>query len=45
MNLAEYCDPRRLNGLIAAAGRIVGLADFRPSYGRFSVTEFKILDD
>lgn len=45
IQLPEYVDPQLLNTTIQAAGRLIGLADFRPSYGRFSVVEFKILDD
>lgn len=45
VQLPEYVSPELLNGTIQAAGRLIGLADFRPSYGRFSVTQFKLLDD
>jgi hypothetical protein len=45
INLPEYCPPQRLNHLLQQAGRIIGLADFRPSFGRFNVTQFKVLDD
>lgn len=44
-NLPEYVSPQLLNETIQAAGRLVGLADFRPSYGRFQVTKFVELDD
>lgn len=43
--LPEYVDAPLLNSTIQAAGRLIGLGDFRPSYGRFSVVEFKLLDD
>lgn len=39
----EYIDPQALNDTIVKAGRLVGLADFRPSYGRFQVTRFEVL--
>jgi len=26
------------------AGRLVGLGDFRPSFGRFSIIKFEVLD-
>ena len=45
VQLPEYIDQQLLNTTIQAAGRLIGLADFRPSYGRFSVTKFQVLDD
>lgn len=45
VQLPEYIGPDLLNSTIQAAGRLIGLADFRPSFGRFSVVEFKLLDD
>lgn len=45
VNLPEYVDEQLLNSTIQAAGKLIGLADFRPSYGRFNVVEFKRLDD
>ena len=33
-----------LNHLIQLAGRLVGLADFRPTYGRFTVIDYRVLD-
>jgi hypothetical protein len=45
VQLPEYVDEQLLNSTIQAAGRLIGLADFRPSYGRFSVTRFEVLDD
>ena len=45
VNLPEYINPQLLNSTIAAAGKLVGLADFRPSYGRFNVTKFTVLED
>lgn len=45
VNLPEYVDPDMLNTVIQQAGRLIGLADFRPSYGRFNVVEFKVLND
>lgn len=38
--LPEYITPQLLNEAIANAGRLIGLGDFRPSYGRFNVTLF-----
>lgn len=45
INLPEYVPPQRLNYILQQAGRIVGLADFRPSFGRFQVNRFELLDD
>lgn len=41
--LPEYIDPHFLNALIADAGRLIGLADFRPTYGRYQVTGFGVV--
>lgn len=45
VNLPEYISPQLLNSTIQAAGKLIGLADFRPSYGRFNVVEFEVLKD
>lgn len=42
INTPEYISSEYLNEVISQAGRLVGLADFRPSYGRFQIVEFKI---
>ena len=44
-NLPEYSPPQVLNEVIANAGRLVGVGDFRPTYGRFVVTHFGLLLD
>lgn len=44
-NLPEYVSPAILNEVIQAAGRLIGLADFRPTYGRFQVTRFSVRQD
>lgn len=36
----EYISPSDLNATIAEAGRLIGIGDFRPTYGRFNVTGF-----
>lgn len=43
VNLPEYIRPADLNSIIADAGRLIGVGDFRPSYGRFNVVEFSVL--
>lgn len=45
VNLPEYVDEHMLNSTIQQAGRLIGLADFRPSFGRFLVTDFAVLKD
>lgn len=45
VNLPEYVDPAMLNETIQQAGKLIGLADFRPSFGRFNVTKFEVLKD
>lgn len=44
VNLPEYISPSDLNEVISMAGRLNGLGDFRPSFGRFQIIEFKKLD-
>jgi len=36
----EYINPYLLNETISAAGRLVGVGDFRPTFGRFQITRF-----
>lgn len=40
--LPEYISPQDLHGTIINAGRLVGVGDFRPTFGRFQVTNFKV---
>lgn len=42
VNLPEYITPDALHDVLVNAGRLIGLADFRPTYGRFSVTNFEV---
>lgn len=44
INLPEYIAPSDLNEVITTAGKLIGIGDFRPSFGRFQVTNFKVLD-
>lgn len=41
-NLPEYVPPAVLLSLLNDAGRIIGVADFRPTYGRFQVVQFDV---
>lgn len=40
--LPEYISPTLLNEVMQSAGRLVGVGDFRPTFGRFLVTSFKV---
>ena len=42
VNLPEYIPPDALQDVLINAGRLIGLADFRPTYGRFTVQHFEI---
>lgn len=42
VNLPEYISPELLRWLLVDAGRLIGVADFRPTYGRFTMTRFTI---
>jgi|SRR5262245_27782593 len=41
--LPEYIPPDVLHATLTDAGRLCGLADYRPTYGRFQVTNFEPL--
>jgi hypothetical protein len=40
--LPEYISPALLNETITKAGMFCALGDFRPTYGRFQITNFKV---
>jgi len=40
VTLPEYVAEADLHEMISMAGRLIGMADFRPTYGRFAVTGF-----
>jgi hypothetical protein len=42
--LPEYINPAMMNETLQYAGRIVGVGDFRPSFGRFMVTGFDVIE-
>lgn len=44
VNLPEYVTPTILHEVLVNAGRLVGVADSRPTYGRFSVTRFALTE-
>lgn len=39
----EYISPMLLNEVIQSAGRLIGVGDFRPTFGRFAVTKFAVV--
>ena len=41
--LPEYIDSDFLQDVLTQAGRLVGIGDFRPTYGRFSVVKYEVL--
>lgn len=40
--LPEYVSPALLNEVLQLSGRICGVGDFRPTFGRYQVTSFQI---
>ena len=43
VNAPQYLAPDKLHQLAVQAGMFCGLLDYRPTYGRFQVTNFKVL--
>lgn len=41
INTPEYIDQAFLLEVLGTAGRLIGVGDFRPTYGRFDVTKFE----
>jgi hypothetical protein len=39
--LPEYVDRNALRETIESAGRLIGIGDFRPTFGRFGITNFE----
>ena len=39
----EYIDPFLFQDVLNTAGRLVGVGDFRPTYGRYNITHFEVL--
>ena len=42
INIPEYISPHLLNEVLSNAGRLVGVGDFRPTYGRFQIVRFEV---
>lgn len=43
VNVPEYISPSELNEVISMAGRLNGIGDFRPTFGRFQIINFEVL--
>lgn len=43
VNLPHYVEPWLLNEVLVDAGRLCGVGDFRPTFGRFAITRFEVL--
>jgi hypothetical protein len=43
INLPEYISPELLHQVISNAGRLVGVGDFRPTFGRFGIRSWEIV--
>lgn len=43
VNLPEYIPPDALQDVLVNAGRLIGVGDFRPTYGRFVVGHFDLV--
>jgi len=43
--LPEYIDPTLLHEVVTMAGRLIGVGDFRPTFGRFQVVSYAVLRD
>lgn len=41
-NLPEYVSPHALHELLTSAGKLIGVGDFRPTYGRFLIQSFDV---
>lgn len=40
--LPEYINPQMLNDTIQSAGKLIGVGDFRPTFGRFQINHFSL---
>ena len=44
VNTPEYIDYGLFNEVLSMAGRLIGVGDFRPTYGRFDIARCKVQD-
>jgi len=42
VNLPEYVSPQLLYSMLSDAGRLVGVGDFRPTFGRFAIVNWEV---
>jgi hypothetical protein len=42
VNLPEYVSRDDLRDVVEAAGRLIGVGDFRPTFGRFGIVSFSV---
>lgn len=42
INIPEYLDYNFVSELLSSAGRLIGVGDFRPSFGRFNIAKCKV---
>ena len=45
IQLPEYISPDLINEVVQSAGRLIGLGDFRPTFGRYQVVNFEVLSN
>lgn len=45
VQLPHYIGPQFFQSVLVDAGRLTGVGDFRPTFGRFAVTRYEILSD
>lgn len=45
INIPEYITPNELNETIQLSGRLVGVGDFRPTFGRFNIINFETVQN
>ncbi|MCC6581539.1 MAG: hypothetical protein IT440_13975 [Phycisphaeraceae bacterium] len=45
VNLPEYVTPDMLHDTLAQAGKLIGVGDFRPTYGRFQIRKFDLREN
>lgn len=43
VNLPEYIRPMELLDVVNLAGRLIGVGDFRPTYGRYAVDSYELM--
>jgi hypothetical protein len=42
VNVPEYIDESSLHDVLSKAGKLIGVADFRPTYGRFCIVQWHV---